>query len=270
MPFALREIVRRIGRVQRSTQQLSLFSEPRGQDVSKPGELPGFSVRESARAKRLSIKVYPRGRVEVVVPKRTRPADVQAFVSENRQWIARSLESFADQIEPDSYRLPDRIDLPSIDRRLVVAYRAREGQKTVRCRELGDTLVLTGATDSEEACVAALRRWLMKVARRELEPRLKALSLACDLPYKRMQVRAQRTCWGSHSSSGTISINLCLLFLDAAVVRYLLIHELCHARHMNHSRSFWRLVQRHEPRYRRLDKALGESWREVPGWLGIY
>jgi len=232
--------------------------------------MPGFSVRESSRAKRLSIKVYPRGRVEVVVPRRTRPAEVQAFVTENRQWIARSLDAFADQLEPESYRLPSRISLPAVGRELVVVYRERAGQTSVRYRELGDTLVLTGATDSEEACVAALRRWLMKLARQELEPRLKSLSFSLDLPYRKMQVRAQRTCWGSHSSSGTISLNLCLLFLQPPVVRYLLIHELCHGRHMNHSRAFWRLVHRHEPRYRSLDKALGEAWRDVPGWLGIY
>ena len=236
----------------------------------KPGDMPGFSVRESSRAKRLSIKVYPRGRVEVVVPRRTRPDEVQAFVSENRQWIARSLEAFADQIEPESYCLPTRIDLPAVESQVAVAYRERSGQASIRYRELGDTLVLTGATANEAACVAALRRWLMKLARRELEPRLKALSLACDLPYAKMQVRAQRTCWGSHSSSGTISLNVCLLFLDPVIVRYLLIHELCHSRHMNHSRAFWRLVQRHEPRYRTLDKALGDAWRDVPGWLGIY
>lgn len=270
MRFALAENARKIGAVQRSATQLSLFPDDRNQEATKPGEMPGFSVRESTRAKRLSIKVYPRGRVEVVVPKRTRPADVQAFVSENRLWIARSLESFADQLEPESYRLPTRLALPAVARDFVVVYRERKEQASIRCRELGDTLVLTGPTGDEAACVAGLRRWLMKLARRELEPRLSSLSLACDLPYSKMQVRAQRSCWGSHSSSGTISLNVCLLFLQPAVVRYLLIHELCHARHMNHSRAFWRLVQRHEPRYRSLDKALGEAWKDVPGWLGIH
>ena len=50
-------------------------------------------MRESKRAKRLSIKVFPRGRVEVVVPKRTRPGDVQAFIEANREWIERMKEN---------------------------------------------------------------------------------------------------------------------------------------------------------------------------------
>lgn len=263
-------IARRIGRVQQNDSQLSLFRDTPQAEQFEPGRLPGFSVRESARARRLSIKVYPRGRVEVVVPRRTRPAEVEAFVTENRRWIARALESFADQIDPATFELPSRIDLASIGRNVVVCYRRREEHKGVRHRELGDTVVLTGSTDDTDHCRKALRRWLTKVARREFEPRLRVLSAAYGLPYRRMQVRAQRTCWGSHSSTGTISVNLCLLFAKPQVVRYLLIHELCHSRHMDHSSEFWRLVRQCEPAYRRLDRELGESWRQVPGWLGIY
>jgi predicted metal-dependent hydrolase len=72
-------------------------------------------------------------------------------------------------------------------------------------------------------------------------------------------VRGQKTCWGSHSSTGTISINYCLLFLEPALVRYLMVHELCHARHMNHSRRFWRAVGLHEPDYERLDRVVEDS-----------
>ncbi|MCH8302959.1 MAG: M48 family metallopeptidase, partial [Proteobacteria bacterium] len=82
--------------------------------------------------------------------------------------------------------------------------------------------------------------------------------------------RAQRRCWGSRSCSGTISLNLCLLFLAPELLRYLLIHELCHGRHMNHSKRFWKRVACFEPEYRSRDRALTESWRQVPGWLGLY
>jgi len=261
---------RRLRQVQPSSAQLSLFTEDSGPTSVQTGKLPDIAIRESARAKRLSIKVFPRGRVEVVVPRRTRPADVEAFVSENRRWIDGALESFADELDPGSFALPTVIDLAAVQKRYVVAYRRRRGTDAVRYRELGQTLVLTGDVDNESTCTTSIRRWLAKVARRELEPLLAELSAAYQLPYQRLQIRAQRTCWGSHSSSGTISLNVCLLFLEPAIVRYLLIHELCHARHMNHSAAFWRLVSCCEPAYRRLDKQLGESWRQVPGWVGVY
>jgi len=248
-----------------AAQQLSLFD-----DDDEPGALAGLSVRQSARARRLSIRVFPRGGVEVVVPRRTRPAEVQAFVDEHRDWIARARESFAVQHPPEPFALPGIVELKAIARHFRIHYEPRRGATNVRFRAGADRVVLSGRTNDEKSCVAALKRWLAALAKTEFEPRLRALSATTDNAYQRMHVRGQRTCWGSHSSRGTISINYCLLFLDPALVRYLMIHELCHARHMNHSRRYWALVRRHEPDYRRLDRALTEAWKHIPTWLGIY
>jgi len=248
-----------------AARQLTLFP-----DTEKPLESPGFSIRESGRAKRLSIKVYPRGRVEVVVPKRTRARDVQSFVDENRDWIDRARASFAAAHTPERFALPTRVRLPAIRRNFRISYRHRRDASSVRYRQHGDLLVLTGNTGDESLCVSALKRWLACVARSELEPWLRSLSVRSGHPFLRMQVRGQKTCWGSHSSTGTVSINYCLLFLEPELVRYLMIHELCHARHMNHSRRFWRAVARVEPDYRRLDRQLGDAWSKVPFWLGFY
>ena len=232
--------------------------------------MPGFSVRESGRAKRLSIKVYPRGRIEVVVPRRTRPREVQAFVSENQEWIERARESFAAEHPPEAFELPNLIQLFAIDTIARVRYVRRANARSVRYSYAQGVLTLTGQTGDDARCIVAIRRWLSATARREFAPRLKALSALTESPYAKMHVRAQKSCWGSRSSSGTISLNLCLLFLQPKLLRYLMIHELCHGRHMNHSKRFWKRVGKYEPDYRRLDRELTESWREVPAWLGFY
>jgi predicted metal-dependent hydrolase len=82
-----------------------------------------------------------------------------------------------------------------------------------------------------------------------------------------MQIRGQSGRWGSCSSNKTLSLNYKLLFLEPELVRYLIIHELAHTRHMNHSARFWRTVGEFEPRYKELDQEIGESWRDVPAWL---
>jgi len=232
--------------------------------------MSGFSVRESSRARRLSIKVFPRGRVEVVVPRRTRPAAVREFVEAHRDWISRARASFAAEHPPEPFALPRIVRLDGIERQYSVRYVPEPGTRIVKYRTRGSAVHLSGDTSNESLCVAALKRWLLSLAKREYAPRLKALSAVTGSSYKKMHVRGQRTCWGSHSSNGTISLNYCLMFLDPAHLRYVMIHELCHARHMNHSRRFWGLVAKFEPEYRRLDKDLNSSWKQIPTWVGIY
>ncbi len=252
--------------MQSAATQLTLFPP----ESEKPGQSPGFSVRESGRAKRLSIKVFPRGRVEVVVPRRTGPREVQAFVSENQAWIERARASFAAEHPPEALELPNLIQLPAIDTFVRVRYLRRSEATSVSYSYSRDVLTLKGQTGDDASCVAAIRRWLSATARREFGPRLRALSALTESPYAKMHIRAQKSCWGSRSSSGTISLNLCLLFLQPELLRYLMVHELCHGRHMNHSKRFWKRVWKYEPDYGRLDRALTESWRDVPAWLGLY
>ena len=251
--------------MQSAAKQLPLFSE-----VDEPDSLSGFSVRESGRAKRLSIKVFPRGRVEVVVPKRTKSADVREFVEAHSDWIKKARQQFAEDYSPEPFALPATICLDGIERQYEVVYEPAVGAKTVKYRCNGLKVVLSGRTADEKLCVGALKRWLTGLAKTEYLPRLGGLSTLTDNAFKKMHVRGQRTCWGSHSSTGTISLNYCLLFLDPEHLRYVMVHELCHAKHMNHSKRFWRLVAQFEPNYKRLDTDLNSSWKKIPTWVGIY
>jgi predicted metal-dependent hydrolase len=82
-----------------------------------------------------------------------------------------------------------------------------------------------------------------------------------------VQIRSQRRRWGSCSTRGTISLNLCLLFQRQAVLQYLMVHELAHLRHMNHGPRFWELVGQYEPQWREFDLELTRGWSQVPRWL---
>lgn len=251
--------------VQHAAKQLTLFP-----DVDEPDTSIGFSVRESGRAKRLSIKVFPRGRVEVVVPRRTRPSDVREFVEAHAAWIASARAQFAADHVPEPFALPHSLTFDGIGRHFDVIYKPQPTASTVKFRSGHERVVLSGRTHDEKLCVAALKRWLISLAKSEYLPQLRSLSALTGNSFKKMHVRGQRTCWGSHSSNGTISLNYCLMFLSPAQLRYVMIHELCHARHMNHSSRFWRFVREFEPDYKCLDKQLDECWKQIPTWVGIY
>ena len=79
--------------------------------------------------------------------------------------------------------------------------------------------------------------------------------------YRRVVVRDQRTRWGSCSSRGTLSFNWRLALAPADVLDYVVVHELCHLREPNHSRRFWRAVERARPDYAR-----HERWLRDHGW----
>ena len=143
-----------MGGVQQAATQLALFA-----DTDEPDPVSGFSVRKSGRAKRLSIKVYPRGRVEVVVPKRTSAHAVREFVEAHRDWIRDTRAAFAAEHPPEPFSLPSRVQLSAVNRAFCVRYERDSGGTTVRYRVAGDTVVLSGATADENLCVRALKRW---------------------------------------------------------------------------------------------------------------
>lgn len=223
-----------------------------------------WRVRASARARRLAVRVLPGGFVEIVVPPGTRPRAVEQFVARHRRWIERTLDQYRPVDATGSQSLPERLHFAATGRSYALRYVHGAGAPRLAAGE--GTVTITGAVDRALLVRHALQRFAMREAHAALGPWLAQVSEETGLAFERMQIRRQRTRWGSCSPSGTISLNACLMFQTAPVVNYLLVHELAHTRHMNHSRRFWRLVERFEPRWRELDAALTRGWREVPAW----
>jgi predicted metal-dependent hydrolase len=228
---------------------------------------PDWNVRVSPRARRLSVRVYPEGRVEIVAPAGVGARRVQQFVTEHRAWIDRQLREFERAGPVQDRGLPQRLELPALGRSLGVDYDSTGARIGVRVVANGDAIRVATAGASQIDIARALRRWLTGYAKPQIAARLDALSSATGLRYSGLQLRCQRTRWGSCSARGTISINVCIAFLDSQLLRYLLLHELCHTREMNHTHRFWGLVAAYETDYRRLDRQLSAGWRSVPGWI---
>lgn len=246
------------------TQQLGLFESHGALRPADAARAP-LSVRESARARYLTLRWLPPHTLELVVPRGTRAAAVAAFVEEHRQWIEDARRELAACAPVRSEGLPASIELRAIGKRWRVEYR-HDPHAATRCRARDDVLEVTTRDASRRGAAAALRSWLLDEADYHLAPWLLRESQAVGRRPANVQVRLQRTRWGSCSNSGTVSLNAASLFLDPPVVRYLLIHELCHLIALNHSRKFWAAVARHEPEYEALDRRLTAAWHEIPLW----
>ena len=228
-------------------------------------------IRVSRRARRLSVRVYPDARVEVVVPPRARPREVEHFIAAHREWIDEKREQALRQRPAPEAFPPAQVLLAQTGEQWRVHVAGGRGR--LKLGELaaaaGDTrrVLQVSGTFTDASLRKTLRTWLMRIARERLEPRVAALAAATGVRYSQVSIRRQRSRWGSCSARGTISLNVCLLFQRAAVVDYLIIHELTHVKHMNHSARFWAAVERSCAEWRALDAELVQGWRNVPRWV---
>ncbi len=81
--------------------------------------------------------------------------------------------------------------------------------------------------------------------------------------YKRITIRDQKTRWGSCSAKGTLSFNWRLMLAPPAILDYVVVHELCHLTHMDHSAAFWQAVETVYPDYRNARKWLKDHGQEL-------
>ncbi len=202
-----------------------------------------YSLRVSRKARYARLQIKPYIGLEVVIPPQFPKRDVPELVRRHSQWIFQQLRKHRSSLETPElpaeihFAFDDSVHYPVVDH--AKAY--LNNLKT-------------------------LRRWTRDQAWELLPPLLQATSKETGLPFKKITIRSQKTRWGSCSSRGTISLNDQLLFVPQRTARYLMIHELCHTRHMNHSAKFWRLVQGYCLDYRYHEWALNQARGSIPEW----
>lgn len=106
-------------------------------------------------------------------------------------------------------------------------------------------------------------RALADKALTELPPRVAYYAKVIGVTYGRITIRNQTTKWGSCSSKGNLNFNCLLMLAPSEIVDYIIVHELCHRKEMNHSPAFWRLVESVMPDYKEKVKWLNEHGGEI-------
>ena len=195
----------------------------------------------------------------MIIPPRFPRHAVDHFVAQHEDWIKEKLDDL--EITHPVPELPDRIflQLDGSDVKLL------NSSNSLSDDLFSETLTMPGENLIE--CVDGLRTWVRNKAKDLLPPRLETISKQTGLEFRKVTIRSQRSRWGSCSSSGTINLNDQLVFLPPETVDYLMIHELCHTRHMNHSRKFWTLVQSFCPQYQYHEARLDDFKQWVPDWF---
>lgn len=227
-----------------------------------------YRVRVNRRARHVRITVNHHGEVVVVLPRPLPEWTIQELLQQNHEWIGARLQAWQEELAnmPAAQGLqPDIIRLHAVGQHWPIEYGADLGRGHWREAQTPQRLQLRAAAH-ENTAREVLRSWLQQRARLILPPWLDQWAQQLGLSVGGVSIRAQKTRWGSCSSTGRINLNRNLLFLPAKLVDYLLIHELCHLREPNHSPRYWQLVEKVLPDYRSRDRALRDAVDEIPLW----
>lgn len=227
-----------------------------------------YHLRRHPRARRVTLRVERDGALVVTAPKSVGRGEIDGFVQSRRAWIEGVRERLArerNQRDPATRGLrPSRIELPAIGESWTVDYRARAaGHRT----DSTTRTVHLPARDDDAVIAGRLQRWLKQHARRSLTPWIEQLAVSHGFRYRRLAFRNQKSRWGSCSSRGNLSLNARLLLCSPEACRYVLIHELVHLEHPNHSPRFWQRVGELCPGYRQPMRELRTVWQRLPDWV---
>jgi hypothetical protein len=239
-------------------------------DLTLPnGHSIRFSIKTSAKARSLRLKLSARHGMTVVVPRGLQRDRLLELVGRKTGWIQQRLEAFAAVRHLISSELPARpeaFDLPALAESWRVEYKPTRSRLVGASTHQPGRIVVSGAVEDTQACHAALRRWLARHAILALSPWLSNLSEQFGIHFDSLTVKNQRTRWGSCSAKGRISLNCKLLFLLREQVRYVILHELCHLLEPSHSERFWMHLRSIEPTTDSLHGQMRDAWKAVPAW----
>ncbi len=236
-----------------------------------------YRIQESNRARRIRLRLSAADGMVVIVPAGAVPLreDLERLIQTRSRWIARHMQRFAHResaAQAEVLALPGCIHLPVINERWDVRYADPDPNQApsstrVRVATQGVLQVCGPESGQSKDRAQALRAWIRTKATAVLPTWLAELAHDLRMPFSRVTIRDQRSRWGSCSHHGRINLNCKLLFLPRPWARYVLIHELCHTRIMNHGPDFWTLLAMHEPQALRIRREMRTAWRKLPAWM---
>lgn len=205
------------------------------------------------RARRYLLRLRADGTARVTVPRGGSVRAAREFVQRSLPWLQRQLARLEGQpVRSSDWSSGTEILFRGLPIRLVLAPDGwvHFADQAVKPEGPGIPFRL------------AVEKHLRRLAARELPARLLELAAEQQLDVRRVNVRNQRTRWGSCSRRATISLNWRLIQTPEFVRDYICLHELAHLREMNHGDRFWKEVERLCPGYR-----IAESWLKQHGRL---
>lgn len=218
-------------------------------ETTLQGTSVGYEFRRSERATRARIDVDLRG-VSVVVPRGSR-IDPERLLERNASWVVDQqarYEARREAIPERRFEVGETFPYRGEPHEVVVERRSKSVVEDGSGDETG-TLRLAAHHVEGTSIERALSCLYRRKAREAFAEAAERYAVRMGVEFGRIEVRNQRTRWGSCSSKGTLSLNWRLVMAPPAVLEYVVVHELAHLEEPNHSPAFWSIVERWVPDY---------------------
>lgn len=208
-----------------------------------------YQLKRSSRRRTLAIQVDQHG-LTVLAPLYLEKRQIDMFISKKADWITNHLDQQQQKPQQGFSVTGDHLQLREQRLSLKVV------DDTVSAVTLEDRTLWVQLSrrikpeNRQKHLLALLETWYEQEALEYFKHRLQYWSQLMGLTYRQVQIKGWQTKWGSCHSDGTVSLNWRLLLAPSWVSDYVLVHELAHLRHMNHSPLFWAEVAQYFPHWR--------------------
>jgi predicted metal-dependent hydrolase len=224
-------------------------------------------IERKAFRRGISIYVKPKQPIRVVTSVSMPIEKIDEFLAAKEKWLEKHLQKFAEHQEkfPEKKLLQSET-FPFLGKNLRLKFE-KTGLKSpffTRTDEhlnlhLPESMWEDLQDEDLEQFWPGLQNFYKREAETLISERIRVWSEQMDLRPNAVRFRNQKSRWGSCSSRGNININWRLIGAPLEVIDYILVHELSHLQHMDHSKDFWRLVAKHQPQYLESEKWLDEN-----------
>ena len=196
------------------------------------------TIKKEAR-RTLKVAVCPEGTVHINAPHRCSQNDIDTFIEENKKWIIKQQQQSQAQAHLRQTNFKTGDTLLYLGQPLTI--QTTDQLSTTEVQSTSTTITFASQTHLS----THVTEWCRKQATAILPDRLAIYSQQTGYSYHTYKIKALKSRWGSCSTRKNINLNWRLIHCPLDVIDYVIIHELCHLKEMNHSAAFWALVNRY-------------------------
>jgi predicted metal-dependent hydrolase len=192
-------------------------------------------------SKRKSIGLYVKSAgIEVRAPTNTPIKFIHSFIEEKSDWLLRTYE-LQIQKSHERIKLINKEEVPILG---VTKHLSIRQAKRRHITETKDSLILALPTPNQPSVNKAFSQHLISLAKAYIPPIAEQVHQELNIQKEIKDIRFKRTKtkWGHCTSDGRMQFNWLIMMAPPEIIRHVVVHEVCHLEHMNHSKDFWSLV----------------------------